>query len=74
MAHFADIECLRHATNLQTELVLREVRLAEEAIRRGRAVAIVEDDNDDPSAFHVFGGHSTAVILPFARGAHRRRG
>ena len=74
MAHFADIECLRQATNLQTELVLREVRLAEEAIRRGRTVAIVEDDEDDPTAPHVFGGRPTAIILPFPRGAHRRRG
>ena len=71
MAQFADIECLRQATNLQTELVLREVRLAEEAIRRGRVVAIVEDDSN---ALHVSGGRPTAIILPFVRGAHRRRG
>ena len=71
MAQFADIECLRHATNLQTRLVLREVRLAEEAIRRDRVVAIVADE---PNALHVARGRPTAIILPFARNAHRRRG
>lgn len=71
MAQFADIECLRQATNLQTELVLREVRLAEEAIRRSRVVAMVEDDEGDPS---VRRGRPTAIILPFPSGAHRRRG
>lgn len=71
MAQFADIECLRQATNLQTELVLREVRLAEEAIRRGRAVAIVEDDERDRN---VLRGRPTAIILPFPSGAPRRRG
>lgn len=74
MAQFADIEGLRQATNLQTELVLREVRLAEEAIRRGRTVAIVEDDQDDPAALQFFGGRPTAIILPFPKGADRRRG
>ena len=73
MAQFADIECLRQATSLQTELVWREVRLAEDAIRRGRVV-VVEDVENDRNAFRVFGGRPTAVILPFARRAHRRRG
>jgi len=68
MAQFADIESLRQATNLQTALVLREVRLAEEAIRHGRVAAIVEDDAP------VFRERPTAVILPFPSGAHRRRG
>lgn len=72
MAQFADIEGLRQATNLQTELVLREVRLAEEAIRRGRTVAVVEDDQDEPLQF--LGGRPTAIILPFPKGADRRRG
>jgi hypothetical protein len=72
MAQFADIECLRQATSLQTELVWREVRLAEDAIRRGRVVALVEDDADDPNALHVSRGRPTAIILPFARRAHRR--
>ena len=40
MVHLTEIECLRRATNLQTGLVLREARLAEEAIRHGRVVAI----------------------------------
>ena len=71
MAQFADIEGLRQATNLQTELVLREVRLAEEAIRRGRIVALTKND---PSAPHVFRERPTAVILPFVRDARRRRG
>ncbi len=71
MAQFADIERLRQATNLQTELVLREVRLAEEAIRHGRVVAIVDDD---PNARHVFPERPTAVILSFVRDARRRRG
>ena len=74
MAQFADIEGLRQATNLQTELVLREVRLAEEAIRRGRTVAIVESDQDDPTAPQFFAGRPTAIILPFPKGADRRRG
>jgi hypothetical protein len=71
MAQFADIERLRQATNLQTELVLREVRLAEEAIRHGRVVANV---GDDPNARHVFRERPTAIILPFVRDVHRRRG
>jgi hypothetical protein len=68
-----DIECLRHVTKLQTGLVLQEARLAEEAIRRGRPVAIVEDDEDDPNAFHVSRGRPTAIILPFPKGGHQRR-
>ncbi len=66
MAQFADIEGLRQATNLQTALVLREVRLAEEAIRSSRS--IVKD------AAPVFRGRPTAIILPFPSGTHRRRG
>ena len=68
MAQFADIERLRQATNLQTELVLREVRLAEEAIRQGRVVANV---GVDPNASRVFRERPTAIILPFVRGARR---
>jgi hypothetical protein len=71
MAQFADIEGLRQATSLQTELVLREVRLAEDAIRRGRVVATVKDDAGDPN---VLRARPTASILPFPGGAHRRRG
>ncbi len=74
MAQFADIECLRQETSLQTELVWREVRLAEEAIRCGRVVATVKDNADNANALHVVPGRPTAIILPFARGAHRRRG
>jgi len=68
MADIRDIECLRHVTNLQTGLVLREVRLAEEAI--GRTIAIVEDDEydeDDANAFHISRGRPTALIIPFPR-------
>jgi hypothetical protein len=71
MAQFADIERLRQATSLQTELVLREVRLAEEAIRHGRVVANVENE---PNARNVFRERPSATILPFVRDAHRRRG
>ena len=74
MAQFADIECLRQATNLQTELVLREVRLAEEAIRRGRIAAIAKDSEGRPKTLHVPDRRPTAVILPFPRGARHRRG
>jgi hypothetical protein len=49
--------------------VLREVRLAEEAIRHGRVVANV---GVDPNARRVFRERPTAVILPFVRGARRR--
>jgi hypothetical protein len=66
MADISEVECLRQVTNLQTSLVLREARLAEEAIRRGRIVEEYEDQ-DDPNAFHVSRGRPTAVILPFAR-------
>jgi hypothetical protein len=51
--------------------VLREVRLAEEAIRHGRVVANV---GNEPNAHHAFRERPTAIILPFVRGAHRRRG
>jgi hypothetical protein len=71
MAQFADIECLRQATSLQTELVLREVRLAEEAIRHGRVTAIVEKDEGDRN---VLRERPTAIILPFPSAADRRRG
>ena len=74
MAQFADIEGLRQATNLQTELVLREVRLAEEAIRRSRVAAIVEHDQGDRNASRVVRERPTAIILTFPSGAHRRRG
>ena len=74
MAQFADIECLRQATSLQTELVWREVRLAEEAIRCGRVVATVKDNADDANALHVLRARPTAIILPFPSGVHRRRG
>jgi hypothetical protein len=67
MADIRDIECLRHVTNLQTGLVLREAQLAEEAIKRGRVVEEYEDQ-DDPKGFHVSRGRPTAVILPFPRG------
>jgi hypothetical protein len=64
MADIRDVECLRHITHLQTDLVLREVRLAEEAIRSGR-IAEEYEDQDDPNAFHVSRGRPTAIILPF---------
>jgi hypothetical protein len=68
MTDFDDIERLRRITNCQTDLVLREARLAEEAI--GRTIAIVEADEydeDDANAFHVSRGRPTAIILPFPR-------
>jgi hypothetical protein len=66
-----EIEHLRSVTKLQTDLVLQEARLAEEAIGHGRIVAAVEYDEDDPNAFHVSRGRPTAIILPFARGTRR---
>ena len=74
MAQFADIEGLRQATNLQTELVLREVRLAEEAIRRGRAVAIVEDDQDEPMPPTSPVDAQPRSSCHFRRALDRRRG
>jgi hypothetical protein len=52
---------------LQTGLVLHEARMAEEAIRRGLAIAVVEYDEDDPNAFHVSRARSTAIILLFPK-------
>lgn len=71
MTDIRDIECLRHATHLQTGLVLQEVRLAEEAIGSGRAVEGYEVQ-DDPNAFHVSRGRPTAIILPFPAGGRCR--
>jgi hypothetical protein len=68
MAEIIDIECLRQVTHLQTGLVLSEARLAEEAIGLGRVIAIAEDDEDDPNAFHVSRGRPTALILLFPKG------
>ncbi len=67
MTDISEVECLRYVTHLQTGLVLREARLAEEAIRRGRIAAAVEDyeDEDAPNAFGVSRGRPTAIILPF---------
>jgi hypothetical protein len=72
MAQFADIEGLRQATSLQTELVWREVRLTEDAIRRGRIAAIAEDSEGRSDTLHVLDRRPTAVILPFPRAARRR--
>jgi hypothetical protein len=67
MADARDIECLRYVTNLQTGLVLREVRLAEGAVRRG---SVLEDyeDQDDANAFHLSRGRPTALIILFPKG------
>jgi hypothetical protein len=68
MTDISEVEIFRRITNLQTDLVLREARLAEEAI--GRTIAIVEDDEydeDDANAFHVSRGRPTALIIPFPR-------
>jgi len=62
-----EIEHLRNVTKLQTNLVLQEARLAEEAIGHGRVIVAVEYDEDDPNAFHVSRGRPTAIILPFPR-------
>lgn len=62
-----EIEHLRGVTKLQTDLVLQEARLAEEAIGQGRVVA-VEYDEDDPNAFHISRGRPTALVLLFPTG------
>ena len=64
MTDISEVECLRHVTHLQTGLVLREARLAEEAIKRGRVVEDYEDQ-DDANVFHISRGRPTAIILPF---------
>jgi hypothetical protein len=64
MIGISEIERLRRLTNVQTDLVLQEVRLTEEAI--------AEYDEDDPNAFHVSRGRPTAIILAFP-GSRRRR-
>jgi len=66
MTDLSEIERLRRVTHLQTELVLSEARLAEEA---SRSVGDQEyEDQDDPNIFHVSRGRSTAIIIPFPRG------
>jgi hypothetical protein len=64
MTDISEAERLRHLTHVQTDLVLNEVRLAEEAIGR-----VVEDqgyeDQDDPNVHHVSRGRPTALIIPF---------
>jgi hypothetical protein len=65
MADISEIERLRLITHSQTDLVLQEARLAEEAIGYGRAVVEEYEDQDDANVFHVSRGRPTAIILPF---------
>jgi hypothetical protein len=61
MIDISEIERPRRLTNVQTDLVLQEVRLTEEAIAKY-----------DPNAFHVSRGRPTAIILAFPESRRRR--
>jgi hypothetical protein len=66
MNDISEAERLRLITNLQTNLVLHEVQLAEEAI--GRNLKIFEDaeyDEDNAKVFHVSHGRPTALSFRF---------
>lgn len=65
VSELSEIERLRRMTHLQTDLVMREVRLAEEAI--GQRVTFA---NDKDSARLAAPARPTALIIPFP---HRRR-
>lgn len=64
MPDFSEAERLRHLTHVQTDLVLNEVRLAEEAIGRDLEDQDYEEQ-DDPNVHHVSRGRPTALIIPF---------
>jgi hypothetical protein len=64
MTYIPEAERLARLTHCQTELVLKEVRLAEEAIGRGLKDQEYEEQ-DDPNVHHASRGRPTALIIPF---------